>query len=122
MRFERGQNINEAIGIGIFSRRKFEDDFEATTFIWQHLLTILDIDDIDELPDHMLRGDHYFEKIVRYTVDYVDVRLGGFRTYTYEYPDDSLIYLIIGKIQSEKILRKTLQMAEEKGYHVIRKG
>lgn len=122
MNFERGKNINEAIGIGVFGRRTFEDDFEATEFIIEHLNEILDIKDLDELPDHILKGSHYYEKMVKYTVDCIDVKLGNFRSYTYSFPDESLVSLVFSRVNSKKILERTLKMAEEKGYHVIRKG
>ncbi len=121
MDFERGKSVKEAISIGLFSKREFNDDFEAAYFIMPHLKIIMGIKDLNELPNLMTRHDKPYQKLIQYTVDYITVNDGIVFERTFDHPDESLLYLIVDRINDLRIIQGIKVMAEKKGY-VFRKG
>ena len=121
MDFERGKSVKEAIGIGLFSKREFKDDFEAADFLMPHIKTIMGIENFNELPNLLTRHDEPYCKLIQYTVDYTIVTDGIFFTRTFDHPDESLLYLLVDRINDLRILQGIKVMSEKRGY-VFREG
>jgi hypothetical protein len=120
MRFERGKDPKKSIGIGLYSMHEFKNDEEAADFILKNLPQILGIDNTDDLPDDAfnLRSSPEYQILAKYTVDCIrtESRSLLFFPISYANPDDRLIWTVTSRFFQSRILKKTKEMAEEKGY------
>lgn len=106
MNFERGKNPKEALNIGLYTYREFEDDMIAAFWVVRHLPAILGTEDIPEDIFGSPLGDQgyntaYNDTIRDYVMMYISSLEGGPLppNGVRKFPDASLMYIISDMIQ-----------------------